>query len=417
MISLVKIKTKKLSDYQSFMPVQLEQQIKALAIALAGKKIVHVNATATPGGGGVAEILHTLIPLLRDAGIDASWYALKPNPEFFAITNTIHNSLQGDSEKLTQEEKDFFVEQSKLIAESLNSVAADLFIIHDPQPLVATTFLKKLTPAISRIHIDLSAPNNDTWNFLSPFFNRFIKIIVSMPAFANGNFPSQVVDVFAPAIDPLSLKNIPMQLEEANRIIAQLGLNVSKPIISQISRLDVFKDPIGVIDAYRTAKKAFPDLQLILLAHDLASDNPKAKEMLLLVQKHINNELGIFLFHDPTKINISNDDVVNAVQISSDIIIQKSVREGFGLTVTEAMWKNKAVIAGDVGGIALQITNNENGILVSSVKQCASQIIALLKNPSEQQRLGRAAHLSAKEKFLTPRLLRDHMEAYLQCLL
>jgi len=410
MLKKVQIQEKNINDYREFISDDLMLEIKKLSENLRGKKIVHINATSQPGGGGVAEILHSLVPLMRDLKIDAEWHTINPPEDFFSITNKIHNGLQGKEVELSKAEKEFYIEQSKKMSAEIEKLNARLYVIHDPQPLLAPYFSKKIQPAISRIHIDLSSPNPDVWNFIFPYFKSYQKIILSVHEFINGNLPKERVTIFPPAIDPLISKNSPLKKEYARMILENLGINPSQPIISQVSRLDPFKDPIGVIKSFYLAKKNIPNLQLILLAEDLAKDNPYSKKIFQEVKKYTQGDPDIFLFYDPKKIECDNDTLVSAVQTASDIIIQKSIKEGFGLTVTEAMWKSKSVIAGRVGGIKIQIRDGYNGYLVSTIEHCASRIEELIKDKSLRETFGRRAKESVAKNFLIPRLLRDHLK-------
>jgi len=411
MIEKVILQEKNISDYEDFIETDLLAEINELAGKLQGKKIVHINATSKLGGGGVAEILHSLIPMMINLGIDASWYTITPPPEFFGVTNKIHNAIQGSEIGLTEEDKKLYIKHSKEMAQEIERLKADLFIIHDPQPLLAATFSNRIKPAISRIHIDLSQPNREVWNFLFPYFKPYEKVILSVHDFINGNFDEKNIVISPPAIDPLSPKNIVFGKEAAKRIIESLGINSSKPIVSQISRLDKFKDPIGVIKAFYIAKKTIPNLQLILLAQNIASDNPLSGEIHEKIKKYTDGDHDIFLFYDQD-LPYDNDTLVNAIQSISDIVIQKSLKEGFGLTVTEAMWKNKAVIAGRVGGIKIQIKDGFNGFLVSTVEHCAARIVELIKNPEMKKDIEKNARYSVRKNFLMPRLLRDHLKLY-----
>ena len=410
MLKKVQIQEKNINDYREFISDDLMLEIKKLSEILRDKKIIHINATSQPGGGGVAEILHSLIPLMQDLKIGAEWHTINPPEDFFSVTNKIHNGLQGKKVELAETEKELYIEQSKKMSAEIKKLNAQLYVIHDPQPLLITSFSKKIHPAISRIHIDLSSPNPDVWNFIFPYFKPYQKIILSVREFINGNLPKEKVTVFPPATDPLTLKNLPIKKERALIILEDLGINPSKPIVSQVSRLDPFKDPIGVIKAFYIAKKNIPNLQLILLAQDLAKDNPYSDNIFNEVEKYTKGDPDIFLFYDPKKTKYSNDVLVSAVQTASDIIIQKSIKEGFGLTVTEAMWKGQAVIAGRVGGIKIQIRDGYNGYLVSTVEHCASRIEELIKDKSLRETFGRRAKKSVAKNFLIPRLLRDHLK-------
>jgi trehalose synthase len=409
MIEKIQVQEKKLNDYKKFVSPELLREINVLAGKLKGKKIVHVNSTSRLGGGGVAEILHSLIALMRDAGVEADWYIIKSTKKFFKITNKIHNNLQGFSEKITKSEKDYYLSQSEKFARELEKLKADYYVIHDPQPLACCRFSDKISPSVLRIHVDLSSPNADTWGFLFPFIKNYQRVIISTHEFANNKIPKEKIIVIPPAIDPLKAKNMPMKREYARMILENLGINPSKPLISQVSRLDPFKDPIGVIQSFYLAKKDIFDLQLVLLAQNLANDNPLSRKIFEDVKRYAKGDPDIHIFYEPEKIQYENDILVNAVQTASDIVLQKSVKEGFGLTVTEAMWKGKAVIAGRVGGIKIQIRDGYNGYMVSSVEHCASKIVELMKDKKLRVKLGRHAKESVAKNFLMPRLLRDHL--------
>lgn len=414
MLKQVKLQQKRIGDYQKFTEPELMVEIKKLAQELRGKKIIHISATSREGGGGVAEILHALIPLMEDLGIDVSWLTIEPPADFFKVTNKIHNSLQGQKIKLSQEEKDFYLSESEKMASDAEKLNADLYVIHDPQPFAIAHFFKRIKPFILRIHPDISSPDLDTWQFLFSYFGHYKKIILSTHKFVNKDFDKNKVVIFPPAIDPLDSKNVPMKDEHARMILTQLGINPTKPIISQVSRLDPFKDPLGVIRAFYLARKKIYDLQLILLAQDLADDNPYSRKMFNEIKKYTEKNPRIFLFYDPHKIEYGNDTLVNAVQTASDVIIQKSLREGFGLTVTEAMWKGKAVIGGRAGGIKIQIRDGYNGYMVSTPEHCAARIIEFVNNKKLRDTLGCRAKESVAQNFLLPRLLRDHLETYKQ---
>jgi trehalose synthase len=406
----VEISTKKLSDYKKIVDPMLMREIKKLSETLQGKKVVHVNTTSQRGGGGVAEILLSLVPLMRDCGLEASWLTMDGPPRFFEITKKIHNSLQGNRNKLSKDEKDFFINHSKKVAKEFDNIHADCWIIHDPQPLLLPEFSENVHPAISRIHIDLSCPNRDTWNFILPHFENFEKAIFSMREYANGDIDKKKVVIFPPAIDPIAEKNKPMRKETARLILENLGVNPSKPIVAQVSRFDIFKDPVGVVKAFYQAKNEIPNLQLVLLGLTLASDDPESTKVFEKVKRYAKGDPDIYMFHDPREIQYDNETIVNAVQSGSDLILQKSLKEGFGLTATEAMWKRQAVVAGNVGGLKLQIRNNYNGFLVNSVEECAYRIVEIIKDRKLKSTLAKRAKENVKKHFLLPRLLRDYLK-------
>lgn len=269
--------------------------------------------------------------------------------------------------------------------------------------------------AILRLHVDLTAPNTSIIEFLKPYIDQYHYIIVSNPSYEKGLLweGHPAIKTIAPAINPLSEKNRPMALATAQQALLGFNINTNKPIISQISRFDPWKDPIGVIDAYYSAKNKIPDLQLILAGIKEALDDPQQIEFYQKAKKHSADDRDVFLFFEPEDIDgVSVDSFINAVQTASDVILQKSIREGFGLTMTEAMWKGKAVIAGATAGAMTQIKNAENGFIVSSTDETAETIIYLLENPTIRETIGAKARASVRERFLTPRLLLDSIEIY-----
>ncbi len=401
---------KKLEDYKNLIKPQLYNQIKNLSVDLRGLKIAHINATSQ--GGGVAELLKSLVPLMNNMGLDAGWYTLPPGKMFFKITKNIHNILQGERKKLSKTKKAIYFRQNKKAAKLMKDIDADIYVIHDPQPLPLIRYHPNLHPSILRMHIDLSDPEPSTWQMLFPYVLSYDKTIFSMKEFINGHIPKNKACICPPAIDPLSPKNIPLDQETAKEIVKNLGINIKNPLISQIARFDVWKDPIGVIRAYKIAKKKIPKLQLALIGLFLAQDDPEAIKVFKKVKKESAKDPDIYLFSDIREINIENDTLVNAFQVASNVVLQKSIKEGFGLTVTEAMWKGKPVIGGNVGGIKLQIQDGENGFLVNSPEQASKKIIKLINNPELAEKMGKRAKETVRENFLTPRLLRDYLKLF-----
>lgn len=410
MLPQVPLQKKKIKDYQELISDNLYQEIITLAKKLKNLRVVHINATSL--GGGVAEILRTLVPLMLEAGLKAKWYTLPPDERFFRITKKIHNLLQGKQDVLAGDEKRIYLDTNKEIAESIKNIKADIWVIHDPQPLPLISYLPDSISSILRLHIDLSNPQKETWDFLLPYIKKYNRVIFSVEDFANKSISKNKIEIFTPAIDPLTDKNKPLNPEYAKGIIQNFEINTDKPLIAQISRFDIWKDPLGVIGAYYLAKKEIPDLQLALVGIFQAQDDPEAIEVFERVKKHAKGDPDIFLFSNLEKPNIENDILVNTIQVASDVILQKSIKEGFGLTVTEAMWKEKPVIGGNVGGIKLQIKNNENGFLVNSPKEAAKRIVQLIKNPELAKKFGKKAQKTVKEKFLIPRLLRDYLRLF-----
>jgi len=405
-MQLKKVTTEKksLKNYKNIIDNENYQQVLSYAKKLRNLKVTHFNAVSE--GGGVAEMLHTLIPLMNDIGLNAEWRIIPPNNEFFNITKKIHNALQGNPKGLTAKEMNHYVNYNKKLAEQMSKIKTDSWIIHDPQPAASSKFLNNIN-AIWRCHIDLTSPNQDIWDFIREFLDKYKYYVFSLPDYVAPNIDPDKVCIIYPAIDPLTEKNKPMPEKKAKKIIADHGIDAAKPLICQISRFDPWKDPVGVIESYKIAKKKFPNLQLALMGLIIAKDDPEAIEMYDKVKKAKGNDPAIHLFADPKKLKVSNDEMVSALQTASDIVIQKSIREGFGLTVTEAMWKAKPVIAGNVGGIKIQIDHKISGFLVDNIKETSEYIIKLLENPRIGEKTGKAAKDTVRKKFLITRLLLD----------
>lgn len=408
-LTLVETQTKRLEDYSKITP-DVVGKIKKLAEKLNGVSIAHVNATAV--GGGVAEMLKSEIPLQNDVGLKSSWYVIPPNDDFFEITKSIHNFMQGKPGNLTEGQKKLYLEYNQYIGELLSEIKADIFVIHDPQPAASLKFMKKKPKvAIWRSHIDTSHPNKKVWDFLRPYLEGYDHFVFTLPQYTNDEFDKGKVSFITPVIDPLNAKNKAMSKAEARKYLKRLGIDTSRPLVTQVSRLDPWKDPEGVIDAYRQAKKEIKGLQLALVAQ-MASDDPEGMVIHHQIKEYIGADKDIYLM-----VNLDdNDRAVNAFQVGSDIILQKSIREGFGLTVTEAMWKGAVVIGGNVGGIKLQIEDGKNGYLVDSSREAAERIVELLNDRQKLEKMSKAAHLSVKEKFLLPHKKLNYLRLFYRLL-
>jgi len=383
-------------------------EIRELASGLRGLRIFMVNST--PRGGGVAEILKSLIPLMKGVGLDARWYTIIGPESFFRITEKAHKALQSKKYSLSPKDKSIYLNEMKRISAQMKDMSPDIWFIHDPQPAGIISFKPNFHPAICRLHIDLTSPNRRAWNFISGFVKGYDRIIVSSRDYLKPEIAGKT-KVFSPAIDPLAPKNQSMDVSKAEEIIKAVGISMGKPLVSQISRFDVFKDPLGVIKAYKAAKKKISSLQLILVGFFLADDDPDALNVYKKAKKASAGDKDIFLFSNADKLGgLKVDTFVNAVQTVSDVILQKSIKEGFGLTVTEAMWKRKPVIGGNVGGIKLQIKNRENGFLVDSPKEASERIVEIIKNPKLAQMIGLSAQKTVRDNFLIPRLLKDYLK-------
>ncbi|MDP2676632.1 MAG: glycosyltransferase [bacterium] len=398
------------SNYFPLLPANKRNDILRLAKKLRGKRIIHLNAA--PKGGGVAEILKSLIPLERDLGLTSEWYTIRAPRAFFVITKKIHNALQSAPLRITAEEKRLYLKINKNIAYDLKKIKkADIYVIHDPQPLALIAYFHEGS-MISRIHIDLSDPDPDVLSFLKPYLRKYNCLIFSMKEFAVPGVRTKKSYIL-PAIDPFAIKNISLREDARQKILEDAGINPTKPLISQISRFDPWKDPLGVIQAYYHAKNEIPDLQLALVGFAEAQDDPEAQEIFEQVQKHAKGDPDIHIFFDPKTLGaFTNEMLVNAVQSGSDVVLQKSLKEGFGLTVTEAMWKGKAVVAGNVGGIRKQIRSGKDGFLVNTPMEAADRIVELIRDKKLNARLGASAHMRSKNNFLMSRHLHEHLKLY-----
>jgi trehalose synthase len=379
------------------------EHLRQLGNILRGVRVFHVNSTKE--GGGVAEILEKLVPLMQELGIDAQWEVITGSDEFFACTKRMHNALQGNAIDIPRALLSVYEEVNVQNAERLRErlEAADIVFIHDPQPAP----LLKLCPHrqgkwIWRCHIDVSRPYRSVWKYLNGYVRGYDASVFSLADFA----PHLPHDIFLipPSIDPLSEKNIDIDSDEVTSVYQNFGIDPERPIILQVSRFDRFKDPIGVIHAYRLAKKFSPSLQLVL-AGGGASDDPEGEAILKDVRMSAADDPAIHILALPP----TADRTINALQRGADIVLQKSLREGFGLTVTEAMWKGKPVIGGDVGGIRLQVIDHHTGFLVNSPEGAALRIRYLLSHPDTFKTMGDKAREFVRDNFLITRHLRDYL--------
>jgi trehalose synthase len=399
---------KTLTDYTHIVGKELTEQIRELAEPLQGKRVLHVSATAF--GGGVSEILYTLVPLMRDVGLDAHWHVIFGKEEFFEATKLLHNSLQGAEETLNDEQWSCFDEINQLNAEGLQG-EWDVVIVHDPQPIgLRRGAREKGRRWVWRCHIDLSTPNPAPIERLLPMIEEYDASVWHMEQYVPNDMGAHREDVriVPPAIDPLSPKNMAFSPEDAAFVCRQFGIDVDRPLITQVSRFDPWKDPIGVIDAYRQVTDQIPQAQLAMVG-SMATDDPEGLEYFQRTFEYADGDEDIKILSNLNNVGAIE---VNAFQSQSDICLQKSIREGFGLTVTEALWKGRPTVAGNVGGIPLQIEDGISGYLVDSPDQCAERCIEILGDPGLGKNLGRQGKEHARRHFLTPRLLRDWLTLF-----
>lgn len=410
MLPYVDTKNQKLDDYKGLVSSKLLKDVKKHAKPLKGLKVFIVNATAI--GGGVAEILQNLVPLMKGLGIDARWYVVPPQNRFLGITKKMHYALQGDHYDFSFSDRRVFLKHTGRIASLMRDMKPDIWLIHDPQPAGVVAYLPDFHPAICRLHMDLTSPDQEVWKFVAGFLEDYDKVIVTSKEFIKKEIKDKAV-IFSPAIDFFNPKNQPLSISAAKKIIKSFGINPQKPLVSQVARFDPLKDPLGALESYRIAKKKIPGLQLAFLGLFLAVDDPEAIKTYRIVKKEVGNDPDVFLFANPELLgSLPVNLFVNAIQVASDVILQKSVREGFGITVTEAMWKEKPVIGGNVGGIKLQIKNGKNGFLVSSPKEAAKRIIQLINDPELGRRLGKEAKKTVRDNFSMPRLLDNYLKLF-----
>jgi trehalose synthase len=402
----VNVGHKALVDYATIASRGLMDQIRSLAEPLAGKRVLHLSATAF--GGGVAEINYTLIPLMRDAGLETEWRVIFGQDEFFDVTKTIHNALQGAEAGLTAEAQEMFRTYNRMNAEALEG-AWDVVIVHDPQPAGMIEWARDAAKHwVWRCHIDLSAPNRGVLVFLTPWISRHDAAIFHRRQYVPSHAKMPPAFIWPPAIDPLAPKNMALAAEDAAYIVDQFGIDVERPLITQVSRFDPWKDPLGVIEAWRIVRERHPDVQLALVG-SMAHDDPEGWDYYTRTLEAADGHPDVYIL---SNLNNVGSVEVNAFQVHSQAVLQKSVREGFGLTVTEALWKGRPVVAGRVGGIVDQIQHGETGYLVESVEECAQAVVAILDDQAAANGMARRGKEHVRTNFLTPRLLRDWLALF-----
>lgn len=389
-------KSSTLERYAELIGAATVKRITEKSKQLQGLRLAEVNSTLT--GGGVAELLASMTELQQSLGIKAERIVIEGSKEFFTVTKKIHNALQGASAVPTKAELAVYQQVAEENAARLK-LDHDAVIIHDPQPLPLIAHTKQTSPWIWRCHIDLSAPNPKMWQYLAPLIERYDAVIESLPAYRQDLAVSQTF--WMPAIDPFSLKNAPMTKAEAEERFERYEIPRDLPLVTQISRFDRWKDPLGVIEAFKLASREVP-ATLVLLGN-FVTDDPESAPLYEELRRKESARIRVLPHGDDL-------DLVNALQWHADVVIQKSLQEGFGLTVTEAMWKGRPVIGGDTDGIRAQIKDGVNGVIVKDVDAAAARLIELLKHPSKGQRLGKAAHQTVQREFLMTRLLEQQLD-------
>ncbi len=409
LMEIVQTEPKKFTDYLPFTDDKVADEIYYLAGEMKGKKVAVINATAF--GGGVAEKLSALLPLLKDLGLELDWWVLKGTREFFQVTKVFHNRLQGQEGNLTEAEIEIYLEYNRINALSMKGWDYDFVICHDPQPAALIDYrhtLRRPAKWIWRCHIDSSTSNPEYWDFIYQYIRQYHAVIFTMREYVKEGAEIPNLTLITPSIDPLSSKNVHLEPEEADRMICRFGLDQDRPLIVQISRFDPWKDPLGVIEVYKMVKKEFPSVQLALVG-SMATDDPEGWDYLYHALRRAGEDYDIKIV---TNFNGITNIEVNAFQTAADIVLQKSLREGFGLTVAEALWKGTPVIGGNVGGIRLQIEDGVSGYLVDTVEECADRVLTLLRNPS----LAHDFAVAGKEKVRRNFLVTRNVLAYLRLL-
>ncbi|MDD4996535.1 MAG: glycosyltransferase [Syntrophales bacterium] len=392
-----------IDEYRSIVGDKVISDIVKMAKNLYGLRVLHINSTYY--GGGVAEMLYSLIPLLNDVGVSVDWRILRGTPEFFTITKKFHNAIQGDQINLSDIKKTLYIQNNQDFA-SYCQIDADCVIIHDPQPLPLIRFYKRKQPWIWRCHVDLSRPNPQLWDYLKGFILRYDRVIVSDCRYMKEDLPMDY-SVIHPVIDPLSSKNKEISKDLIIRTLKKYAVPTDKPILTQISRFDKWKDPANVIEMFKLVKAKI-DCRLVLCG-SMAADDPEGTQIYQKILQRANNHVAK---RDVILLTVEDNILVNALQRISSVVIQKSIREGFGLTVTEALWKEKPVVASNVGGIPLQMVDGETGYLIdpTDIKTGAARVISILGNPEEAKRLGTNGREMVLKKFLITRHLYDDLK-------
>jgi trehalose synthase len=391
-----------IEEYQNIVGPAAIDELYRLAGHLRGQVVQNINSTAV--GGGVAEILNRMIPLLRQLGVEARWDVIKGDERFFVVTKKFHNALHGVPVEVNQGELDLFIEVNKRNAAEMQF--ADIVFVHDPQPIaLVNERYAQGKHWIWRCHIDFSQPEPRIWQFLEKYIRQYDAAVFSAPAFGRPLPIPQVL--ISPSIDPLSDKNRELTESEVNQVFERFGIDRSRPVVTQVSRFDFLKDPLGVIKAYRLARKR-ADCQLVL-AGGGATDDPEGPALMQQVREEAEKDKDIHVLFLPP----SSDFEINALQRGSAVVLQKSLREGFGLTVAEALWKGRPVIAGAVGGIPLQIAHKYSGILTHSIEGTAKWIKQLINDPEYARRLGENGREHIKNNFLITRHIKDYLLLFL----
>ncbi len=386
-----------LEQYEPLIGLEATERILQKAGRVRSAHLAHVSSTFY--GGGVTEILTPLTLMMNALGIETDWHLIQGTPAFFGVTKKFHNALQSDGTELSPAERAIYEQVVFENATRLHLDRCDAVIVHDPQPLALVAhFPERRKPWLWQCHVDLSSPDATVWDYLRGFVEQYDSAVFSLPEYAQNIGIEQ--RYITPALNPFSAKNAELSDAEIEACLTHYGIPTDRPLVTQISRFDRWKDPVGVIEAFHKAREQV-DCTLVLVGNT-ASDDPEGEVVLQTIRNSIDERVVVVTADDPL--------LVNALQRRADVVLQKSTREGFGLTVTEAMWKGAAVIGGNVGGIRRQIRDGENGFLVNTVDQASKRIVQILRDPALRQRLGARARETVRENFLMSRLLEDWLD-------
>jgi trehalose synthase len=403
MLRLVDVGPKSLEGYTQVLGQKQVDELRGLAAPFRKARVAHINATSY--GGGVSELLRSLVPLYRSLGIQADWLVIPGSRDFFDVTKGLHNALQGAEFDITEEAKGIYLSQNQRIADALER-DYDYVVVHDPQPApLRTLHGRDGARWVWRCHIDTSEPDPEALALLKPFIAEYDALVFTMEEFVPAALRGQRVAIIPPAIDPLSPKNMAAPADLCSQIVEWTGVSLNHLLITQISRFDPWKDPLGVIEVYRQVREEVPGTQLALLGQ-MALDDPEGWD---LYETILSQTVGDPDIHVLTNFTGIGNMEVNAFQCCSSVVLQKSLREGFGLVVSEALWKGTPVVAGRAGGIPMQMPEGTGGYLVDSIDDCVEKTVRLLRDPREAQELGTSGRRHVKEQFLITRLLADEL--------
>lgn len=396
-------KVKSLQDYVPLLVEGQFEEIAAVARELQGVRVLHLNSTAA--GGGVAELLKSLVPLEEDCGLQVEWRIMSPDNDFFEVTKGFHNALQSQPYDLTPERKATYLNHNQSCSRELTD-EFDVIIVHDPQPAAMRRFVGTGRARwVWRCHIDTSSPHPPVWDFLKPYIEQYDAAVFTKQSIVSRDFAGPRTFFIPPAIDPLSPKNRVLPRHLCREEVAEFGVDLTRPLIVQVARFDPWKDPQGVIEAYRLVKQEIPGVQLAMIGA-MATDDPQGWEIYANIRDQGEGDPDLFLFTNLMGVGAHE---VNAFQRVADVAIQKSIREGFGLVVSEALWKSTPVVGGNTGGIPLQMEDGVGGFLVNSVEEAAERTLYLLSHPDEAEIIARRGWRRVQERYLMPRLLLDEL--------